>query len=100
MLVFNFGDDERLVRVVFEKFAELEQVASFADERQGNEIDADFQTHFDVRNVFCSEGGQADFDAGKIDVATAAEFSWGEDFAFDFVGGLGQDLHFDVTVIE
>ncbi len=49
---------------------------------------------------FDCECGQTDFDAGQIDVAAAAKFAFGQNFAFDFVAVFGEDFHLDRAVVN
>ena len=100
LLVLDFGDDERRGLSLLEQFPQLQQVAGFADERKRDEIHAHFEAEPDVLDVLGGERGQADFDAGQIDVAAAAEFAFGEHFALDLVAGLGEHLHFDGAVVN
>ena len=78
----------------------MEEVAGFAHEGQRDEIHAEFQAEFHVLDVLGGERGQADFDAGQIDVAAAAEFALGEDLAFHLVAVLGEHFHFDRAVVD
>ena len=100
LLVFDLGDDERVRFGLVEKFAQLKQVAGFAHEGQRDEIHAEFEAELHVGDVLGGERGQADFDAGQIDVAAAAEFAFGEDFALDLVAGLGEHFHLDGAVVN
>ena len=99
-LILDLGDDERMRFAFFKHFAELEQVAGFADEGQRDEIHVEFEAELHVLDVFGGERGQADLDPGQIDVATAAELALGEDFAFHLVAVLGQHLHLDRAVVN
>ena len=100
LLVLDFGDDQRGGVWRVEQFPQLEQVAGFAHKRQRDEIHADLEAQLDVLDVLGGEGGQADLDAGQVDVAAAAELAFGEDFAFDLVAGLGEHLHFDGAIVD
>ena len=59
-----------------------------------------FEAELHVLDVLGGERGQADLDAGQIDVAAAAELAFGEDFAFDLVAVLGEHLHLDRAVVN
>ena len=100
LLVLDLGEDEGARAVFLEELLQLEEVARFAHEGQGDEIHAELESEFDVLDVFGGEGGQADLDARQVDMAAAAEFALGEDLALDFVSGLGEDFHFDGAVVD
>ncbi len=100
LLVFNLGDDERMRFAFCKHFPELEQVAGFAHEGQRDEIHSEFEAKLDVLDVLGGERRQADFDAGQVDVAPAAELAFGEDFAFHLVAFLGEHFHLDRAVVN
>src|SRR5208282_1208852 len=100
LLVFDFGDDERVEPARLEKFPQLKQIAGFADERKGDQVHARFESEPDVLDVLGGERGQADFDAGQVDVAAAAQFAGRENFTLDLVAVLGEHLHFDGAVVN
>ena len=79
---------------ILEQLAQLEQIAGFAHERKRDEIDFEFEAELGVADILRGERGKADFDAGQIDVAAAAEFAFGEDFALDLVAGSWRALSF------
>ena len=60
----------------------------------------EFQAELHVLDVLGGERGQADFDAGQVDVAAAAELAFGENFAFHLVAVLGEDFHLDRAVVN
>src|ERR1051326_7184795 len=99
-LVLDFGQDQRRAFRVEEKRAQLDQGAGFSDKRERDEIHAQFQAQCDVGDVLGGEGGQADFDAGQVDVAAAAELAFGQDLALDLVAVLGEDFHLERAVVN
>ena len=74
--------------------------SAVADEGQRDVIHAEFKPELDVGDVLFRHGGEADLDAGQIDVAAAAQFAVGEDLALDLVAGLVEDLHLDGAVVH
>lgn len=80
--------------------AKLADILGFADKGEGDIVDLQFKTDCDIGEVFGGESWEVDFNAGEVDVAAAAESAAGEDFAFDFVGMLGEDFHFNFAVVD
>ena len=100
LLILDLGDDKRMRFAFLKQFAELEQIARLADERERDEIHAEFEAELHVLDVLGRERGQADLDAGQVDVAAAAERAGGEHFALDLVAGLGEHLHLNRAVVN
>lgn len=99
-LVFEFGYKDRFVFRAIDHRPELADVFCFADEGKCDVINFEFEADSNIGKVLGSEGGKIDFDTGEIDVAAAAEGAACKDFALDFVGVLGEDLHFDFPIID
>ncbi|MDB6124928.1 MAG: cation transport ATPase [Pedosphaera sp.] len=100
-LVFNLGDDHGVVELRFaHELFEFAHILGATDEREGDVIDSEFKAELDVGDVFFRESGKADFDAGEVDMATAAELAIGKDFAFNLVAVFGEDFHLNGTIVH
>ena len=100
LLVFDLGDDLRAVLGTFGERAELAEILRLAHEGEREVVHAEFEAEGHVGDVLRGEGGEADLDAGKVDVAAAAELAGREDFALDLVAVLGEHLHLNLAVVE
>ena len=83
-----------------DEFLELAHVPRRAHEGKRDVIHPQFQAELDVRDVLFRQRGQADLDAGEVDVAAAAELAVGEDLALHLVAALGEHLHLDGAVVH
>lgn len=100
-LVFDFGDDAGVgSAAVAEQLAQFGNVVGFAHEGEGDEVNAELDAELDIAAVLVGDGGQGDVDAGEVDVAAAAKFALGEDFAFDAAVKFFEDSQFDHAVVE
>ena len=99
-LVFDLSDDVRLGVMLEEQGAEGVDVGRFADERQSEEIHADFAADGDVGAVLVGEGREVDLDAGQVDVAAAAEGAGLFDLTAEPVDLLFEDAQLDQAIVD
>ena len=99
-LVLDLGDDAAAGFFLAEKRAEHRDIFGFADEREGDEIDALFEADGGVGAVFFGEGREVYLYAGEVDVAFGFQLAGDQDAATDAGRVLGQDFEAEEAIVD
>ncbi len=100
LLVFDFSDDAGFAAFLFEEELQVLDVAGFASEREGDEVDAEFDAEIEVEVVFGGERGESDGDTWEVDVAAGAHFALGGHLTEDTAVTDREDFHLDKAAID